>query len=310
MASKRCSLWLSFLVLLSVAAPAWADSSATGPAARDSVVTHDTGVHSGNATPTNSSSTNPEVPEELRGIEIEQNLGDRIPLDAAFTDHEGKQVTLRHYFKPGRPVILTMNYYNCHTLCNLVLVGTAKGLSDPALTFSLGKDFEVVTVSIDPTDTVELAKKTREDYSQLLSRPLPQESWPFLTGSQASIRLLADALGFHYRYDEASKQFAHAAGIFVLTSDGQISQVLYGIDFPGKVLRLALTEASSGSIGSPFDKILLWCYHYDAKERKYTPWALGMMRLGGVITLIGLSILLVMLWRGERFKKMSKVRYE
>ncbi|MBL9044333.1 MAG: SCO family protein [Myxococcales bacterium] len=241
-----------------------------------------------------------EVPKELQGIAIDGTLGAKVPLDLSFVDQSGKQVQLRDYFVGGRPVILALAYYSCPMLCTLVLNGLVEGMRP--LPFSPGKEYQVVTLSIDPRDQPHLALAKRAVYLQSLKRELGDvgRDWPFLSGSEQDIAKVAAAVGFHFRWDEEGKQWAHAAGIFVLTPDGRLSQILYGITFPERDLRLALVEASLGGIGSPLDKLLLWCFHYDPKERRYSLAAIALVRVGGVLTMMVLGSFLIAAWRRDR----------
>lgn len=241
-----------------------------------------------------------EVPKELQGIAIDGALGAKVPLDVPFVDHTGKQVFLRDYFVSGRPVVLVLAYYSCPTLCSLVLNGLLDGMR--AQQFVPGKDYQVVTLSIDPREKPNLAAAKRQAYLQALGRPLADESrdWPFLSGTEQDIAKVASAVGFHYRWDEEGKQWAHAAGIFVLTPSGWLSQILYGIVFPARDLRLALVESSLGGIGNPLDKLLLWCFHYDPKERRYSLAAIALVRAGGALTMLVLGTFLITAWRRDR----------
>ena len=237
------------------------------------------------------------VPPELRGIEIEERLGKMVPLDIPLTDQNGAQVMLKDYFQPKRPVILVLNYYRCATLCSFVLNGLTDGMR--ALEFTPGKHYQVVTASFDPRDGTDVAKKKREAYLESLGRGMADNAkdWPFLIGSEAAVARLAQAVGFHYRYDAESKQYAHAAGIFILTPDGRVSRTLYGIQFAARDLRLALVEASQGGIGSPVDRLLLYCYHYDPETRRYGLTPMAVMRIGGVLTMVFLGLFLFTAWR-------------
>jgi protein SCO1/2 len=243
------------------------------------------------------------VPPELRGIEIEERLGKSVPLETPLVDQNGAAVKLGDYFQAKRPVILVMNYYGCPTLCSLVLNAVVDGMR--GLEFTPGKDFQVVAVSIDPREKPELARSKRAAYLLSLGRQLPEGAWPFLTASEASSRAIAEAVGFRYRFDAASNQYAHAAGIFVLTPDGRLSQTLYGMVFSSRDLRLALVEAGSGGIGSPLDKLLLFCYHYDPQTRRYGLTPMGLMRVGGVLTVLFLAMFLLSARRRERRASVS-----
>jgi protein SCO1/2 len=197
-------------------------------------------------------------PDVMKEIGIDQKLDARLPLDLAFRDERGKTVELRQYFG-RRPVILALVYYQCPMLCTFVLNGLLSSAKN--LPFEIGKEFEVVTVSIDPKETPLLAESKQTMYAGLYGRPGAVHGWHFLTGEESSIRQLAAAVGFRYVYDKQSEQYGHASGIMVLTPDGRVSRYLYGIEYPARDLRLALVEASGGKIGSPVDQILLLCYH-------------------------------------------------
>ena len=247
------------------------------------------------------------LPPELRGIAIEERLGQSIALDVPLVDHTGAQVKLADYFQAKRPVILVLNYYSCPTLCSLVLNGMLDGIR--GLEFLIGKEYQLVSVSIDPREKPELAKSKRAAYLTAVgaerTAAMTERDWPFLTGSEQNVSAIAKAVGFHYRYDAATNQYAHAAGIFVLTPDGRISRVLYGIQFPARDLRLALVEASQGGIGSPVDRLLLLCYHYDPQTRRYGLTPMSLMRIGGVLTVVVLGMYLLSAWRRERRASVS-----
>ncbi len=168
------------------------------------------------------------------------------------------------------------------------------------LDFGLGQQYQVVTVSIDHREGPELARIKRQNYLTALAKPVAPGGWPFLTGKKDDVKRLADGVGFHYRWDEETKQFAHAAGIFVLTPEGKISRVLYGIQFRPRDLRLALVEASRGTIGSPVDQLLLFCVHSDPQTKKYGLTPMAVMRIGGLLTVLFLGMVLLTLWRRER----------
>lgn len=238
------------------------------------------------------------LPSALRDVGIDGRLGVTVPLDARFVDQDGKGVRLGDYFQAGRPVILTLNYYACATLCSVVLNGALQGMKE--LAFTPGREYQVVTVSIDPTEKPELARAKRATYLQGLGKAVDGAAWPFLTGAEADIRRVADAVGFRYKYDAATRQYAHVGGLFVLTPDGKLSQILYGVEFRARDLRLALVEASRGGISAPLDKLLLFCYHYDPDERRYLITPMGVMRIGGVLTILLLGTFLLTFWRRER----------
>lgn len=241
-----------------------------------------------------------EVPTELQGIAIDGTLGAKVPLDVPFVDHTGKSVQLRDFFATGRPVVLVLGYYGCPTLCSLVLNGFLDAMRP--LAFVLGQQFEAVTLSIDPREKPNLAAAKRSAYLQGLGKPVAnrETSWPFLTGEEGAIAQVAQSVGFQYRFDPEGKQWAHAAGVFLLTPDGRLSQILYGIQFSPRDLRLALVEASMGGIGSPLDRLLLWCFHYDPKGKKYSLASIAFIRAAGVVTIMVLGAFLIAAWRKDR----------
>jgi protein SCO1 len=235
------------------------------------------------------------LPKELEGVGITELPGARIPLDLEFLDEAGTRVRLGDYFAKGRPVILTLNYYRCPMLCGLMLNGLLDGLRD--LAWQPGEQFEIVTVSIDPSETPTLARLKKESFMEALGRPGVAAGWHFLVGQPESITPLAEAVGFKYRYDEERKQYVHAAGLFVATPDGRVARYLYGVMYDGRTLRLALSEAAEGTIGTSVDRILLYCFHYDANQGRYVVAATNVMRLGGAATVLILGVWLVAWWR-------------
>jgi protein SCO1 len=237
-------------------------------------------------------------PNLLTQVGIDQKLNQSVPLNLAFRDEHGQTVQLGQYFGQ-KPVILTLVYYNCPMLCTQVLNGVESGLKE--LPMDIGNQFNVVTVSIDPTEGHVLADVKQEMYTGMYGRPGAARGWHFLTGDEPQIKRLADAVGFRYAYDPETKQFAHASAIMILTPEGKISRYLYGIQFLSRDLRLALDEASEGKIGSPVDAILLFCYHYDPHTGKYGLLISRVMQAGGAITLLILGALVLILLRGEHY---------
>jgi protein SCO1/2 len=235
------------------------------------------------------------LPPELQGIAIEEKPGAVLPQEVALTDGDGRTVKLGDYLKDGKPVVLVLAYYRCPMLCSLVVNGLTNGLKD--LSWSAGHDYRVLVVSFDPRDTTEIAHQKRMNYLKEYGRPVPDGGFEFLTGDAASVRRLADAVGFHYRWNEQQKEYAHAAGAFVVTPGGKLSRTLYGITFPAKDLRLALTEASEGKLGSAWDKVVLFCFHYDANARGYVLAATRLMKAGGALSVVLLGLFL---WRLNR----------
>jgi protein SCO1 len=237
-------------------------------------------------------------PELLRNVGIDQKLNDSIPLGLAFRDEAGNPVELRQFFGHG-PVILTLVYYNCPMLCTQVLNSLNRSLKE--IPMDVGKQFRVVTISIDPAESHVLASAKHEVYTGIYGRPGGAEGWHFLTGDEPNIKQLASAVGFRYAYDPGSKQFAHASAIFVLTPEGRLSRYFYGIEYPPRDLRLGLVEASAGKIGSPVDQLLLFCYHYDPHTGKYGWLITRLVRAAGVFTMLAIGFLILILRRGERY---------
>jgi len=227
-----------------------------------------------------------QVPGPLSKVAFEQRLNQRLPFDLPFTDESGRAVRLGDYF--GRkPVVLALVYYECPMLCTQVLNGLESALR--VLTESVGREFDVVTVSFDPRESFVLAAGKKKAYLERYGRPEAERGWHFLTGSQASIDALTNAAGFHYTWDEASQQFAHASGIVVTTPEGRLSRYFLGIDYSPRDVKFALMESSFGKIGTLADQLLLYCYHYDPAKGNYGFVAMRAVRIGGAATLLALA---------------------
>jgi protein SCO1/2 len=226
----------------------------------------------------------------LDKVGIDQKLDARVPLDLAFHDEAGQPVTLAGYVGE-KPVILTLVYYGCPGLCTIVLNDVEKSLQ--ALKLNIGESFEVITVSFDPTEKPELAARKKREYVKRHRRPGAERGWHFLTGDEASIRALTDAVGFRYAWDEAQKQYVHPGGIIVLTPGGKISRYFFGIDYAPRDVQLSLVEASGGKIGSPVDKAMLYCFQFNPHTGRYTFWVMNAVRVGGVLMLLALGTFLV-----------------
>jgi len=237
------------------------------------------------------------LPPGLGNVRFDQKLGAQIPLGLPFRDESGKAVTLGQYFKPGHPVVLNLVYYDCPLLCTQALNGTASALQ--VLKLNIGKDYEVVTVSFDPREKPELAAAKKKAYVLRLNKPGAEQGWHFLTGDQASIQKLTETVGFHYQWDEAAQQYAHATGLMVATPDGRLSHYFYGVEYPPEDLRLGLVEASSGKIGNPVDAVLLYCFHYDPRTGKYGVVITNIIRITGLLTVLIIGIFLIVMFRGE-----------
>ena len=244
-----------------------------------------------------------EDPIALRGIDVVEHLGDTLPLDLQFTNAAGLPVRLGDRFGQELPVLLTLVYFECPMLCTLVLNGLTDGLRK--LDWTPGEDYRLLSVSIDPRETPELARPKQHRYLQSLGKTEDPAHWPFWVGAEDQITALTEALGFQYFYDEAQDQYGHPAVAFVLTPDGRISRYLYGIEFPSRDLKFALMDASEGKLGSTIDRLILSCFHYDPQAGGYVVMAGRVMRIGGTIGLAALSLLVGILWLRERRRKQS-----
>ena len=240
----------------------------------------------------------------LKGIDVVEHLGGKLPLDLTFTDENGKTVQLGDFFDGKRPVIMALAYYECPMLCTLVLNGIADGVKGMTR-LTPGKDFQILTISINPKETADLALKKQKTYLEATGNKVKPEDWTFCVGQQENIKPLADSLGFKYYYDKKIDNYAHPAVIYLLTPDGTISRYLYGTKYKSQDLRLGLLEASQGNIGSTVQRVLLYCYHYDPDAKGYVLFAANVMKLGGVATLVILGVFLGLLWVRDRRRKLS-----
>jgi protein SCO1/2 len=264
--SLRLRLAASLLALASLAPAALADNSATPP--------------------------------KLPGkVALQQKLDAQVPLDLMMRDEAGRIVRLRQFFGQ-KPVILSFMYYRCPMLCSMVQEAMTSALTE--VKFDIGREYDVLTVSIDPRDTPEAAAEKKDHYVKRYGRLSAASGWHFLTTNESSIKRLTDSVGFQYAYDPQADQFAHGAVIMVLTPDGRVSRYLPGIEFRPRDIRLALTEASQGKIGGVSEQLLLLCYHYDPATGKYGQGAMTLMRAGGVATVLGLAGFIFIMIRSER----------
>jgi protein SCO1 len=239
-----------------------------------------------------------EAPKRLKGVDLIEHLGERVPEALAFKDHDGKSVTLADYLHGGVPVILTFNYSSCPMLCNLQLTAFVDGLKQ--LDFSPSKQFRIVTVLLDPKETNETAHRFRARYLSQYARPGTEAGWTFLTGSDENIHALAKAVGFTYNYNEARGEYVHPAAITLLSPEGKVARYLYGLEYQEKTLRLGLVEASEGRVGTSLDRLVLYCFHYDSTEGRYAPIAARIMQLGGGVSLLVLAGFLTILIRRDK----------
>jgi protein SCO1/2 len=241
-----------------------------------------------------------EQPAILQKIGFDQRLNEQVPLDLQFVDETGKTVKLGDYFGE-KPVVLVLAYYRCPYLCTQVLNNLSTAMRD--LPFTVGKEYNVVTVSFDPHETSELAAKKKKTYVASYGKPGADEGWHFLTGKQDAIDQLTKSVGFRYVYDAKKEQYIHPSGLTILTPHGKIARYFFSLPFSSRDLKFDLIEASAEKIGSPTDQIFLYCFHYDPEMGKYSANILGMVRIGGVLTIIGLAVMVRFLVRRERRKR-------
>ncbi|GEN06100.1 protein SCO1/2 [Myxococcus fulvus] len=250
----------------------------------------------GGKTPRSIVEAQQDAPPQLKGVDVEEHLGDPVPPLTRFLDSNGQEVTLGTVLPKTLPTLLTLVYYNCPMLCNLVLNAQVKTMRELGL--ELGRDYEAVTISVDPEDTPAMSSERRRKHLQSMGKP-ESAPWHFLTGTDAEIRRLADAVGFKYTYDESTKQYAHPAVVMVLTPEGTLSRYLYGTDFPPKDMKLALLEAAGGRVGTSFDRVVMSCFKYDTATRRYGFYIFGFIRLGALAVFFALATMLIYFWRRE-----------
>ena len=254
------------------------------------------------------SSGNPStgLPTALREVRIDQKLNQQLPLDLVFRDESGQEVKLGKYFGQ-KPIVLALVYYDCPMLCTQILNGMVTSFR--VLPFQIGKEFDVVTISFDPRETAALAATKKKVYLDYLPDKMHTDAnngWHFLTGDPANIERIADAVGFRYHYDEKTKQFAHASAIMVATPEGKLSHYFYGVNYSARDLRFGLIESSQNKIGSVTEQLSLYCYQYDPSTGKYGAAVMRIVRITGVITLLGIIAMIVFL-RGRNPQHVAKV---
>lgn len=240
----------------------------------------------------------PMMPSPAREVGWTQNPGTALPLDATFRDENGKAVRLGDYFGK-RPVLLSLAYYECPMLCGIALEGLARSLK--GFTLAPGADFEVVTLSFSPVEEPPLARGKKTNLLDLYGRKAEGEAgWHFLTGDEAQIRRVTEAVGFRYRWDELQKQYAHATGVVVVTPEGVISRYFFGVEYAPKELRLGLSEASEGKVGGVAAQLLLLCYEYDPSLGKYTATTMTVLRIAAVALVLAFGAFVAVMLSRER----------
>lgn len=241
------------------------------------------------------------LPREMQNIGVIEHLDGQLPLDTTFRDETGRPVRLGQYFDGRRPVVLNLAYSRCAMLCNMVLNAAVRGLQETP--WSVGEEFDAITISIDPRETPAVANERRGRVLAQYNRPSGARGWHFLTGSESQIRRVADAVGFQYRYVPEQDQYAHPAVTMLITPDGKVARYLYGIQYRPTDVRVGLLEASQGRSITTVERVILYCYHYDPQGQGYVLWAMRVMRLGGVFTLAALGTFLAVMWGRERRRR-------
>ena len=236
------------------------------------------------------------LPVDLQGVDVQQNLNTQIPLDLHFKNETGKDVRIGDLLQ-GKPAILTLVYYECPMLCTQVLNGLITSLRP--VSFTPGDQFNIITVSFNPKETPDLAAAKKQAYLKDYAREGAEKGWFFLTGSEEPIKKLANAVGFHYKYDPTINQYAHGTAIMILTPEGKLARYFYGIEFPSNDLRLSLIEASQNKIGTFADKVLLYCFHYDPSQGKYSASVINIIRAGGILTVLCIGGFIFIMRRKE-----------
>lgn len=229
----------------------------------------------------------PPVPAEAKTVTVVEHLNSKIPLDLSFVDDAGNPVQLKQYFNGKKPVVLQMGYFGCPMLCSLVSQGLVQSLKDVKL--GAGNDYEIVYVSIDPTEGPGMANAKKKAYLESYGRGENAAGWHLLTGKKDQIDALAQAVGFQYKWIDSAQQFSHPAVLMVLTPDGRVSRYLYGVKFDAPTVRLSLVEASDGKVGSTADRFILTCFQYDGTQGRYSLAAIKLMKFGGVFTIFAVA---------------------
>jgi protein SCO1/2 len=250
----------------------------------------------GGKTPTAIAEADSDQPPAIRGVDVVEHLGEPLPLQARFLDEEGREVRLAEVLPKDKPTLVTLVYYQCPMLCNLVINAQVSAMREVGL--ELGKDYEALTVSIDPKDTPTQSTDRRRRHLQAMGKP-ESAPWRFLTGTQENITQLSEALGFQYTYDETTKQYAHPAVVHVITPEGSVSRYLYGTNFPARDMKLALLEAANGRVGTSFDRVMLTCFKYETATKRYGFYVFGFIRTGAMLVFSALSVMLIHFWRRE-----------
>jgi len=244
------------------------------------------------------------TPKELKHVGVDEHLDGQIPLDAIFRDETGAMVHLGNYFKGERPAIFILAYYSCPVLCGMVQNAAATAMKQ--IPWTAGKDYDLVVVSIDPRDTPETASTKKASILGAYGRPGAETGVHFLVGDKPQIDRVAAAVGFQYEYDERQGQYGHPAVVMLVKPNGQMARYLYGLEYDPRDLRIGLLEAANGHSISTIERVILYCYHYDPQDGKYTLMATRVMQLSGVVTMLALGSFLTLMWTRERRRKKAE----
>jgi protein SCO1/2 len=251
-----------------------------------------------------SAQLNNQKPKQVQNVGIDEHLGDKIPLDLKFAASSGDSVTLESLFEEDKPVLLNPVYYNCPMLCSMVINAVYQGVND--VKWNPGEDFDIITFSINPDEDFRVAASVKDSILQKFDRKGASDGWHFLTGKQEAIAELTDAVGFNYERLEKKGQFAHSAAVMFLSPNGTITRYLYGINYKEFDIRNGLYEAADGEIGSTIEKVVLYCFVYDADANSYVAVAWRIMQISGFVTMAALGIFLGFMWFGHKFRKNKK----
>jgi protein SCO1/2 len=242
-------------------------------------------------------------PPELRGVGVDERLGVQLPLDTLLRDENGRPVKLGQFFDGRRPVAITLNYYGCSSLCTYQLNGLIDALR--RMDWVPGQEFTLVTLSFDPLEDHRLAKAKKRAYLEEYGKAAAAKGWHFLTGERDAIHAVTETVGFHFKWNRETEQWAHSSALILCTPTGVVSRYLGGIMFEPKTLRLSLVEASQGKIGTFWDQVFLTCFRYESHEGRYVPFAWGIMRLTGGLTVVLLAVGLTAFWVRDGARRRS-----
>ncbi len=240
----------------------------------------------------------PELPKELKDVGVSEHMGSQVDMNTSFTNEEGQEVALKDYIKGNRPVIVALGYNGCPKLCSLIWKGFVSAAR--SITWTIGKEYDFVMISIDPREDHLLAAQKKENVARSYGRDGAEKGFHFLTGTEANIQKMAQNLGVNYKYDKNIDQYAHPAVLMVVSPGGKITRYLYGIEFRPNDLKLALIEGAEGRVGTVLERALLFCYQYDATSGSYSVTIMNMMKILAAGTIVMIALLVWFLRRQTR----------